>query len=61
VYLFTDYCTGKLWATVKTGDNFQSQEVGSLPQGVSSFGEDEDGELYVVLDQGGSVQRIVSK
>jgi len=60
-YLFTDYCTGKLWATLREGEAFETEEIGSLPQGVSSFGEDEDGELYVVLDQGGSLQRLVAR
>ena len=60
-YLFTDYCSGTLWLTSRNGDRFETEEIGALPDGVSSFGEDEAGELYVVLDQGGSLQRIVAE
>lgn len=47
-YVYGDYCTGTLWAAKKNGpswDNFQLQpEVPIL----TSFGEDQDGELYLV-------------
>jgi len=54
-YLYGDYCTGEIFAW-----NGSSQSV-LLGSGlsISSFGEDELGELYVV-DLGGTVSRIVS-
>ena len=54
-YLYGDYCTGEIF-----GWNGSSQSV-LLGSGlsISSFGEDEPGELYVV-DHGGTVSRIVS-
>jgi hypothetical protein len=54
-YMYGDYCTGEIFAW-----NGSSQSV-LLASGlrISSFGEDELGELYVV-DLGGTVSRIVS-
>jgi glucose/arabinose dehydrogenase len=58
-YLFSDYCAGTIRALRYEGGKVVQQralglEVGSL----ASFGEDQDGELYV-LSLSGSVYRIV--
>jgi len=62
VYLFTDYCTGNLWATrqVAPGE-FETEQIGTLPGSISSFGEDEGGELYAVRDAEGAVYRVVAR
>lgn len=60
-YLFTDYCTPTFWATAREGSSFTTIELGELPSGVSSFGEDEAGELYITVDGEGAVYRIVGK
>jgi len=61
-YLFTDYCTPTLWATGRTSDGgFETEEIGKLPDGVSAFGEDEDGELYITVDREGTVYRLSAK
>ncbi len=59
VYLFGDYCSGTLWALARTSEGGWNG-VALLATGlsISSFGEDEAGEVYVV-DLGGSVYRIV--
>jgi Glucose / Sorbosone dehydrogenase/FG-GAP-like repeat len=56
-YLYADYCTGELFLS---NNNTQSVIL-DLPTLVSSFGEDEDGELYVVnfSSTTGSVAKIV--
>ncbi len=53
-YIYGDYCTGEilLW------NNNQQTLLLDSPRNISSFGEDEDGELYVV-GLGGTVERIV--
>lgn len=53
-YIYGDYCTGEvlLW------NNNQQYILLDTPRNISSFGEDEDGELYVV-GLGGTVERIV--
>lgn len=60
VYLFTDYCSGTLWATRQVGGEFETQELGTIAGGISAFGEDENGELYVVSDPQGTIYRLIS-
>jgi len=58
-YLFSDYCTGPVWASYRTesGEWVTNRFLDTGFQ-VSSFGEDEDGELYIVNYQG-AVLKIV--
>lgn len=61
-YLFTDYCSGNLWATRRAfGERFETEQIGRLPGSISSFGEDEAGELYAVRDSEGAVYRVVAR
>ncbi len=62
VYLFTDYCSGNLWATRRApAGEFETERIGTLLNSISSFGEDEAGELYVVRDGEGAVYRVVAR
>ena len=57
-YLFGDFCSGRLWLAERRGGSWAStfwRQAGN----VSSFGEDERGELYV-LDFGGRLLRVTS-
>jgi glucose/arabinose dehydrogenase len=59
VYLFGDFCSGQIWATYRDMDNaWQTIEFISTGLQISSFGEDENGELYVI-DYNGTVKQIV--
>lgn len=59
VYLFGDYCTGRIWATYRDeGENWQTNVFMNARMSISSFGEDEAGELYVVDYSGGRVLRF---
>jgi glucose/arabinose dehydrogenase len=59
-YSFSDYCSGRLFAVGAAGDQPRAPTVaGSSPTGVSSFGEDEEGELYLANVSAGSVSRLV--
>jgi glucose/arabinose dehydrogenase len=61
-YLFTDYCGDKLWATTRdSAGQFTTTEVGTVPSGVTSFGEDESGEVYFTVDQEGTVYKLTKK
>ncbi len=55
-YVFGDFCSGEIWG-YRDG-NTQRLRVTELR--ISSFGEDRDGELYV-LGYGGEIFRIVGK
>lgn len=61
VYLFSDWCSGRLWGTYRdlNGD-WQTDELMSTGISVSSFGEDEAGEVYLVDYRGGRVLRLES-
>lgn len=58
-YLYGDYCTGNVWAAYRdmTG-NWNDTLFLRTGYQVSSFGEDEAGEMYIV-DYRGSVNKIV--
>jgi glucose/arabinose dehydrogenase len=53
-YVFGDYCTGRIWALSGT----TRTQVVDTPYFVASFGEDRNGELYVVDITGGTIYRM---
>jgi uncharacterized repeat protein (TIGR01451 family) len=57
-YFYADYVTGKIWGLAQTESGFTPPAL-ELDTGlnVSAFGEDEDGELYVV-DRAGTIRRM---
>ncbi len=60
VYLFGDYCSGRIWASYRdTAGNWQTDVFMTPHMQISSFGEDEAGELYIV-DYGGRIFRFAS-
>jgi glucose/arabinose dehydrogenase len=60
VYLFADYCSGRIFALDPSTDAFREPvEVGNGGNGISSFGEDASGELYVT-QLNGDVSRVVA-
>jgi glucose/arabinose dehydrogenase len=53
-YLFGDYCSGRVWALAEsTGGRWSMSPVLQTSLGISSFGEDQDGDAYVVDLRGG--------
>ncbi len=60
VYFFGDFCSGRIWGATPAADGSWSMvELLDTDLAVSSFGEDEAGEIYV-LDHFGSVHRLRS-
>ncbi|MHC1781931.1 MAG: sorbosone dehydrogenase family protein, partial [Anaerolineaceae bacterium] len=57
VYIFADYCSGLVWGLLKTPEGFQSALLYQTGAAVSSFGEDADGEVYL-LDLNGRIYRL---
>lgn len=58
-YFYADYCTGRVFSLQYSGGTVSGHRewsLGTLGR-ISSFGEDADGELYIV-DRGGSIYRI---
>jgi len=60
VYLFADYCSGRIFALDPATDGFREPvEVGNADTNISSFGEDAAGELYIT-HLNGDVSRVVA-
>jgi glucose/arabinose dehydrogenase len=59
VYLFADYCSGRVWAIDPSVDGLRSPTlVASTDHAFSAFGEDETGELYAVDINSGALLRV---
>ncbi|MGH7474435.1 MAG: PQQ-dependent sugar dehydrogenase, partial [Candidatus Methylomirabilales bacterium] len=57
-YIFGDYCSGRIWGLRKSNrGEWTMRELLDTPLRISSFGEDEAAELYVV-DHGGVIYRL---
>ncbi|WP_240550117.1 PQQ-dependent sugar dehydrogenase [Candidatus Roseilinea sp. NK_OTU-006] len=58
-YIYGDFCSGRIWTLRPNGNGaWQNDVLFSTPYNISSFGEDEAGELYV-LDHNGAVYKLV--
>jgi len=58
-YVFGDFGSGRMWALTEVSeDRWESEQLPGAGFNISSFGEDESGEMYV-LDYGGSVRQVV--
>lgn len=57
-YVYGDYGSGKIWALrMKGRERASVEEIADTPHAIICFGEDRDGELYVV-DYGGGIYRL---
>jgi uncharacterized repeat protein (TIGR03806 family) len=57
-YIYGDYCTGRVWAVRWDGMNVVEERlVAQAGLNISSFGEDRNGELYLV-HHGGTLHRL---
>ncbi len=64
LYFYADFCTGRIWAATEQGDgSWTTEEVLDTANNFSTFGEDEDGELYIahLHNTEGIVFRIVDE
>ncbi len=60
VYLFGDYCSGNIWALYRAVSGWERIKVLDAFFTISSFGEDEAGELYLLDHGGGAVYQLVA-
>jgi hypothetical protein len=61
VYLYADYCTGRLWGLERTpGGAWQSALLLDTGYNISSFGEDQAGEVYLTDLASGTLFRLVA-
>lgn len=57
LYVFGDFCSGRIWTMSATGTTITQRRDTSLS--ISSFGESESGELYLT-DLNGSLYRVIA-
>jgi glucose/arabinose dehydrogenase len=61
VYLFGDYCSGKIWGLRRQPDgSWLASQLFDTSFAITSFGRDEQGEVYLV-DQHGSLLKLVKR
>jgi hypothetical protein len=59
-YIYGDFCSGRIWGAIpNVNGTWTTSQLLDTTLLISSFGEDESGELYVA-DLGGSIYRIVN-
>jgi len=52
IYIYGDYCSGKVWALIQSDGQSQSQVMFETGVTITSFGQDESGEIYLASDNG---------
>lgn len=53
IYLYADYCTGFIWGLIRSDNGWQNQMLFDTDVNITSFGQDESSELYLIDDSGG--------
>jgi len=59
VYIFGDWCSGRIFTLQVDGETISPKTVLESGLQISSFGEDEAGEIYLVDHGGGGLYRVV--
>jgi glucose/arabinose dehydrogenase len=59
IYFYADYCSGRLWGLRNGAAGWETQELLKPGYAFTSFGEDEDGEVYAVDGNSGTLYRVV--
>ena len=59
IYFFGDYCSGKIWGLKFDSGAWQSHQFLDTDYNISSFGEDEVGNVYVV-NLNGTIHRVIA-
>ena len=59
MYLYADFCTGKIWGATETGSTWTTRLLLDVTFPISTFGEDVNGELYLSDHGNGRVLAIV--
>ncbi len=62
IYLLSDFCSGRVWGLLRDASGaWQSQELFQTGLSVTSFGQDAQGELYLMDRAGGAVYQLRRK
>jgi glucose/arabinose dehydrogenase len=58
-YFYADYCSGRIWALTRNGSAWQNALLLDTSINISTFGEDEAGNLYVASHNTGQIFELV--
>ena len=58
MYLYGDYCSGRIWGLERQGGIWNNRQLLASGFGITTFGEDEAGEIYVANAGNGTIHRI---
>jgi uncharacterized repeat protein (TIGR01451 family) len=57
-YIYGDFCSGKLWGLQRLGGTWSTRPLGESTLAIVTFGEAEDGTLFVADYAGGGLYRV---
>ena len=60
IYLYGDYCTGTVWGLIRSDEGWQDQVLFGAVGNITSFGQDQSGEVYIATD-GGQILRLTPR
>lgn len=60
IYLYGDYCTGFIWGLIQSNGVWQKQQLFDVDVTITSFGQDDAGEIYLLSDSG-TIYRLSRK
>ncbi len=60
VYFYADYCTGYVWGLLNINGQFQKQRLFETGITITTFGQGQNGEIYLASDNG-SVYTLTRK
>jgi len=58
IYFYADYCTGGIWSLQRIGNTWRSSRLLESRLNISTFGEDQAGELYLADQAKGDVYLV---
>ncbi|NCP86477.1 MAG: glucose dehydrogenase [Anaerolineae bacterium CG_4_9_14_3_um_filter_57_17] len=58
VYLYGDFCSGTVWGLLRAGDSWLNAPLYRTSFGISVFGQDENGEIYLADYSAGRLYRL---
>jgi hypothetical protein len=62
IYFYGDYCSGNVWGLIETSqDKWQSKILFTTGAQITTFGEDEAGELYISDYGTGTILRLTRR
>lgn len=60
IYMYADYCRGTIWGALQVDGQWQSQIMFETGENITSFGQDEFGEMYITTESG-NVLKLIRK